>query len=111
VGTTAWRFADVADYWDELVIRSFIVEGGATVLYQEGASHRCARRSIVAGYVKGAALLPPRTGMVCGTVGAIGGIRRRHRSRWALRSRGTGRSRIVTTSVLLIAWCSARACL
>ncbi|MCH1995654.1 DUF2848 domain-containing protein, partial [Achromobacter xylosoxidans] len=36
VATTAWRLADVADYWDELVIRSYIVENGAEVLYQEG---------------------------------------------------------------------------
>ncbi|GAG44702.1 unnamed protein product, partial [marine sediment metagenome] len=36
VATTAWRLADVAGYWDELVIRSYIVENGAEVLYQEG---------------------------------------------------------------------------
>ena len=33
VATRAWRLADVADYWDELVIRSYIVENGAEVLY------------------------------------------------------------------------------
>jgi hypothetical protein len=36
VATEAWRLADVADYWDELVIRSYIVENGEKVLYQEG---------------------------------------------------------------------------
>jgi len=76
VGTTAWRFADVADHWDELVIRSFIVENGATVLYQEGAlASLRTPLELIAGYVHGPALLPPGTGMVCGTVGAIGGIR------------------------------------
>ena len=76
VGRTAWRFADVADHWDELVIRSFIVEGGATVLYQEGAlASLRTPLELIAGYAQGAALLPAGTGMVCGTVGAIGGIR------------------------------------
>ncbi|KAG0921965.1 hypothetical protein G6F31_020098 [Rhizopus arrhizus] len=36
VATSAWRLADVAAYWDELVIRSYIVENGEKVLYQEG---------------------------------------------------------------------------
>ncbi|MCD0502901.1 DUF2848 domain-containing protein [Bordetella petrii] len=75
VGTAAWRFADVADYWDELVIRSFIVENGAEVLYQEGtlASLRTPGE-LIAGYTQDAPL-PDGTGMTCGTVGAIGGIR------------------------------------
>ncbi|MCH1993636.1 DUF2848 domain-containing protein, partial [Achromobacter xylosoxidans] len=74
--TTAWRLADVADYWDELVIRSYIVENGAEVLYQEGplASLRTPR-DLIAGYTGGAATLPEGAGMTCGTVGAIGGIR------------------------------------
>jgi hypothetical protein len=76
VGRTAWRYADVADHWDELVIRSFIVEDGARVRYQDGplASLRTPP-DLIAGYTQGAALLPVGTGMVCGTVGAIGGIR------------------------------------
>ncbi|HEY9461172.1 MAG TPA: DUF2848 domain-containing protein [Paralcaligenes sp.] len=76
VGTTAWRFADVADHWDELVIRSYIKEGGAVVLYQEGplASLRTPA-NLIAGFADGAAVLPKGVGMSCGTVGAIGGIR------------------------------------
>jgi hypothetical protein len=76
VATSAWRFADVADYWDELVIRSYIEENGATVLYQEGtlASLRTPL-DLIARYADGATLLPAGTGMTCGTVGAIGGIR------------------------------------
>ncbi|OZI75642.1 MULTISPECIES: DUF2848 domain-containing protein [Bordetella] len=75
VGTAAWRLADVADYWDELVIRSYIVEDGAEVLYQEGtlASLRTPAE-LIAGYTQGAPL-PEGTGMTCGTVAAIGGIR------------------------------------
>lgn len=73
---SAWRLADVADYWDELIIRSHIVENGVEVLYQEGplASLRTPQ-DLVAGYTGGAAVLPAGAGMTCGTVGAIGGIR------------------------------------
>lgn len=76
VGRTAWPLADVADYWDELVIRSQIEENGATVLYQEGllASLRTPM-DLIAGYAGGASLLPDGAGMTCGTVAAIGGIR------------------------------------
>lgn len=76
VARTAWRFADVAEHWDELVIRSFIQEGGERVLYQEGtlASLR-SPLDLIAGFTGGATTLPEGTGMICGTVGAKGGIR------------------------------------
>lgn len=72
----AWRFAEVAGHWDEMIIRSHIEENGARVLYQEGplASLR-PPLELIAGFTGGAALLPDGTGMICGTVGAIGGIR------------------------------------
>lgn len=76
VGTTAWRFADVAGHWDELVIRSYIEENGAEVLYQEGAlSALRTPTDLIAGYLGGASVLPEGVAMSCGTVGAIGGIR------------------------------------
>ena len=76
VATEAWRLADVADYWDELVIRSYIVENGEKVLYQEGPlSTLRTPQDLIAGYTGGAAVLPAGAGMTCGTVGAIGGIR------------------------------------
>ena len=76
LANSAWRLADVADYWDELVIRSYIVENGVEVLYQEGplASLRTPQ-DLIAGYTGGATVLPAGAGMTCGTVGAIGGIR------------------------------------
>lgn len=75
VGTTAWRFADVADHWDELVIRSRIVEDGQQVVYQEGAlSALRLPVELINGYTNGRPL-PERCAMSCGTVGAIGGIR------------------------------------
>lgn len=73
---SAWRFAEVAGHWDEMIIRSYIEENGARTLYQEGSL--AALRpplELIAGFTDGAALLPDGTGMICGTVGAIGGIR------------------------------------
>lgn len=76
VGTAAWRFADVAGHWDELVIRSFIEENGAEVLYQEGAlSALRTPTDLIEGYLGGASVLPEGVAMSCGTMGAIGGIR------------------------------------
>lgn len=76
VATAAWKLSDVAEYWDELVIRSWIEEGGKSVLYQEGtlASLRTPQ-DLIARFTNGQAVLPEGAGMTCGTVGAIGGIR------------------------------------
>ncbi len=75
VATEAWLYADVAEYWDELVIRSYIQENGEKVLYQEGtlASLR-PPLELISGFAGGGSL-PEGTAMICGTVGAIGGIR------------------------------------
>ncbi len=77
VASQAWRFAEVAGHWDELVIRSFIPEDGRQVTYQEGTL--AALRpplSLLAGYLgENAGVWPAGMAMSCGTVGAIGGIR------------------------------------
>ncbi len=77
VASKAWRFADVADHWDDLVIRSFIPEGGRQVTYQDGTL--AALRpplSLLLGYLgENAEVWPAGLAMSCGTVGAIGGIR------------------------------------
>jgi len=76
VASAAWKLADVADYWDELVIRSWIKEDGKEVLYQEGtlASLRTPQ-DLISRFTDGKQILPEGCGMTCGTVGAIGGIR------------------------------------
>jgi len=73
VARAAWPMAEVQDHWDELQIRSRIVEHGAIVAYQDGtlASLRTAEE-LIAGY---SGTLADGTGMTCGTVGVIGGIR------------------------------------
>lgn len=75
VAAQAWLYSDVAEYWDELVIRSYIQENGERVLYQEGtlASLR-PPLELISGFA-GADTLPDGVAMICGTVGAKGGIR------------------------------------
>jgi hypothetical protein len=46
VATVAWKLADVAAHWDELVLRSWIREGGRDVLYQKAIWLHCAVRRI-----------------------------------------------------------------
>lgn len=77
-GRSAWLYADVEDHWDELLIRAWIEENGKRVLYQEGPlSTLRTPRDLIQGYLAGSghSRLPDGTGMTCGTVGAIGGIR------------------------------------
>jgi hypothetical protein len=75
VAGEAWAFADVAGYWDELVIRSYIQENGERVLYQEGTLASLRPPSELISGFAGGPKLPEGAGMICGTVGAIGGIR------------------------------------
>ncbi|EJN08641.1 DUF2848 domain-containing protein [Herbaspirillum sp. YR522] len=76
VATGAWKLSDVLEYWDELVIRSWIEENGSSVLYQEGPlSSLRTPGDLIARFTDGSATLPEGCGMTCGTVGAIGGIR------------------------------------
>ena len=73
---TAWPLDDVLDHWDDLVIRSWIEEGGESQLYQEGTLAAIRPPAdLLDRYAAGNP--PPVEGfaMTCGTVGAIGGIR------------------------------------
>ena len=70
-----WAFADVAPHWDKLVMRSFIEENGARVLYQEGSVTAMQDPlALIKGY-EGKAALDENTLMFCGTFAAKGGIR------------------------------------
>jgi hypothetical protein len=93
IASTAWRFADVADHWDQMIIRSYIEEDGQSVLYQEGAlSALRPPQELIEGFTGGASTLPAGTGMICGTVGAIGGIRPSRHFRLELHDPILGRS-------------------
>jgi len=76
VATEAWRFDEVTEHWDQLVIRSWIEEEGKKVLYQEGTLDSLRLpQELIKGYTGNQSALPEGHGMICGTVGAIGGIR------------------------------------
>jgi hypothetical protein len=65
-----WAFDDVADHWDDLVIRSWIDDD---VLYQEGALAALVSATDLLDLAE--PTLIDGTLMLCGTVPAIGGIR------------------------------------
>ena len=69
-----WAFEDVADHWDEVMLRSFATIGGERVLYQEGtlAAMLPPGELIAAGF---GGELPEGTAMFGGTFAAEGGIR------------------------------------
>jgi len=52
VSETVWRFADVEDHWDELVLRSWVRDEGEDLLYQEGPLVRLLRPADVLTYVR-----------------------------------------------------------
>lgn len=93
VGLSAWRFADVADRWDTLIIRAFIEEDGQLVIYQEGplALLRTPDDLIRQYLGSETASWPEGLAMSCGTVGAIGGIRASRKFTMELFDPQTGR--------------------
>jgi hypothetical protein len=75
VATGAWPCGEVADHWDDLVLRAWIDEDGRRVLYQEGALASLRHPlELVEGHY-GRDLIPDGSAMLCGTVAARGGIR------------------------------------
>lgn len=92
VARDAWRFEDVAGHWDQLLLRSWIVENGAEVLYQEGPLASLQPPVVLLQKHFGQELIPAGAGMTCGTVGAIGGIRPAPSFRMELHDPVLGRS-------------------
>ena len=75
LGPALWRFDEVSDHWDDLIIRAFATIDGARVKYQEGPlSGVRTPADLMARYGAGTTF-PSGTVMFCGTLGAIGGIR------------------------------------
>lgn len=75
VARKLWPFEEIADHWDALQLRSWIVEDGRTVTYQEGtlAALLPPEEVIARGFDGGT--LPDGALMMCGTVPVQGGIR------------------------------------
>jgi hypothetical protein len=75
IGTTFWKYDELADHWDSLVLRSFIRENGERALYQEGTlAGMLDPKSLIASS-NAAGRLSDGTLMFCGTFAARGGIR------------------------------------
>ena len=72
-----WRFDDVAKHYDQLMLKSFIVEGGKRLPYQDGLTAAMRPPLELMAGAPGAqnGRLPAGSAMFCGTLAAIGGVR------------------------------------
>jgi uncharacterized protein DUF2848 len=69
-----WALEDVEHHWDRLMLRSWILEEGKRVPYQEGAvTAMLSPRDLLQRFAGGA--LRDGTVMFCGTLAAHGGVR------------------------------------
>jgi hypothetical protein len=75
LGATFWSFDEVRAHWDRLLLRSFIREGGRSVLYQEGPVTEFREPLDLINSYAGGPKLPEGTLMFCGTLPAKGGVR------------------------------------
>jgi hypothetical protein len=77
LASTLWRFDEVVDHWEQLILRSFAIEDGKPVLYQEGpVTAMLPPLDLIANCpVASGKTLPAGTAMYCGTLPAKGGIR------------------------------------
>lgn len=92
VAGTVWPFAEVADHWDRLVLRSWTTVEGARRLYQEGpVSGLLAPADLLWRYASDGRL-SDGTAMFCGTLPAIGGIASGERFEAALEDPVLGRT-------------------
>ena len=87
VAHALWPLAPLAGRLDALMLRSWIDEGAGWTLYQEGPLALI--RPLLA--LEAACPLPEGGAMLCGTLGAIGGVRPAARFRMALRDEAEGR--------------------
>ena len=70
-----WPYDEVAPHWDRLMLRAHVTEGGARVLYQEGAvAAMMDPKELLARYTPDGRLAD-NTLMFCGTLAAKGGVR------------------------------------
>lgn len=92
VSARLWRFSEVADHWDELVLRSHAVVDGERRLYQEGTAKAMRPVAELIELYNGGKSLPDGTAMFCGTFAAIGGVASADRFEMELHDPRSGRS-------------------
>lgn len=88
VARELWGYDSVKDHLDELVLTCEVYENGAWVLYQQGTLS--AIRPLETLLQK--AELPNAAAMLCGTLGAIGGVRPAEQYRMSLEDPVLGRT-------------------
>jgi hypothetical protein len=74
VGTTLWRYDEVKPHWDKLTLRSYVSDGGARRLYQEGPVTNMRSPEELIKLYTGGDKLPAGTAMFCGTFAVHGGF-------------------------------------
>lgn len=76
IAPTLWRFDDVADHWDQLVLRSYATIDGTRVPYQEGpVTTMRSPDDLVTRYEAAGGRYGDGTLMFCGTLAVMGGVR------------------------------------
>jgi len=76
VASRLWRFDDVRDHWDDLILRSWAIRGTERSLYQQGkVSAMRHPDDLIDGYRQSGGTFRDGTAMFGGTLPAIGGIR------------------------------------
>ncbi len=76
VAATLWPYAEVADHWDKLVLRSSILVDGKETVYQEGpVATMLTPAVLLEKYASLDGAFGDDTLMFCGTLSAIGGVR------------------------------------
>ena len=76
VSPAVWRYDEVADHFDDLILRAWATENGEKKLYQEGGvTAMRPPEELIGLYLPGETALPAGMAMYCGTLAAIGGIR------------------------------------
>ena len=72
IGATVWPYEEVAGHWDDLVLRSWVEDGGGRSLYQEGTAAAMRPPAELQGLYGG---LPAGAAMFGGTLAVHGEIR------------------------------------
>ena len=76
VSKSVWRYADVVNHFDDLLLRGWATENGEKNLYQDGGvTAMRPPEELIGLYLPGETALPAGMAMYCGTLAAIGGIR------------------------------------
>ncbi|NBP72372.1 MAG: DUF2848 domain-containing protein [Alphaproteobacteria bacterium] len=76
VSRSVWRYSDVADHFDDILLRGWATENGEKNLYQDGGvTAMRPPEELIGLYLPGETTLPSGMAMYCGTLAAIGGIR------------------------------------